>query len=43
MVLELCILFDHALYLYKVSWKYLKEFQSYWADMIPNIQIFKGE
>ena len=43
MVLDLCILSDHALYLYKVSWKYLQGFQSYWADMISKIQIFKGE
>ena len=29
MVLVLCILSDLALYLYKVSWKYLKGFQRY--------------
>ena len=41
MVLVLCKLSNHALYLYKVSWKYLKGFQSYWADTISYIKIFK--
>ena len=31
-VLNFCILPDHVLYLYQVSWKYLKGFPSYWAD-----------
>ena len=42
MVLVFCNLTNHALYLYKVSWKYLKGFQSYWADTISYIKIFKG-
>ena len=40
MIFALCISSNHVLYLYNVSWKYLKGFQSYWADMISNIQIF---
>ena len=41
MVLVLCKLSNHALYLYEVSWKYLKGFQSYSADTISYIKIFK--
>ena len=33
-VLALCTLSHVALHLYKVSWKYLKGFLSYRADMI---------
>ena len=40
-VLVLCKLSNHALYLYKVSWKYLKVFQSYSADTISYLNIFK--
>ena len=40
MVLNLCTLSDHALYLYQVSRKYLKEFLSYWADTISIILKF---
>ena len=41
MVLVLCMSFDDAWYLYQVSWKYLKGFQSLCADMISEVQFSK--
>ena len=42
MVLNPCISSDDALYLYQVSRKYLKEFQSDSADMICILKFTKG-
>ena len=42
MVFVLCLLSDDALYLYKVSWKYLIGFQSYGGTWFPIFNIFKG-
>ena len=42
MVFVLCTSSDHAIYLYQVSQKYLKEFQSYGADMISIPTFTKG-
>ena len=42
MVLVLCMSCNDALYLYRGSWKYLKGFQSYWADTISMVKFSKG-
>ena len=42
MVLNLCTLPDYALYLYQVSRKYLKGFQSYREDAICILKFSKG-
>ena len=42
-VLNLCISSDDALYLYQVSRKYLKEFQSYRANAICILKFTKGK
>ena len=39
---KLCTSSDHALYLYKVSQKYHKEFKSYGADTISMSKFTKG-
>ena len=42
MVFVLCMSFDDASYLYQGWWKYLKGFQSYWADTISTVKFSKG-
>ena len=42
MVLNLCTSSDDALYLYQVSRKYLKRFQSYWEDVVCILKFSKG-
>ena len=42
MVLNLCTLPDDALYLYQLSRKYLKEFQSYREDAVCILKFSKG-
>ena len=42
MVLNLCISPDNALYLYQVSRKYLKGFQSYGEDAVCILKFSKG-
>ena len=42
MVLNLCISPDDALYLYQVSRKYLKGFQSYQEDAVCILKFSKG-
>ena len=42
MILNLCILSDNALYLYQVSRKYLKGFQSYQEDADCILKFSKG-
>ena len=42
MVLYLCISTDDALYLYQVSRKYLKGFQSYCEDVVCTLKFSKG-
>ena len=42
-VFDLCTSSRHALYFYQVLWNYLKRYQSYRADMISILKIFKGE
>ena len=42
MVFVLCTLFDHPLYLYQVSQKYLKEFQSCDTETIPCQNLQRG-
>ena len=42
MVLNLCISPDNALYLYHVSRKYLKGFQSYQEDAVCILKFSKG-
>ena len=42
MVFNLCISSDDALYLYQVSRKYLKGFQSYWEDVVCKLKFSEG-
>ena len=42
MVLNLCISSDDALYLYRVSRKYLKGFQTYQEDAVCILKFSKG-
>ena len=42
MVLNFCISPDDAIYLYQVSRKYLKEFQSYCEDVVCILKFSKG-
>ena len=42
MVLNLCIFFDDALYLYQVSSKYLTGFQSFGADTTSKLKFSKN-
>ena len=41
-VVNLCTLYDHALYFYQVLWNYLKQYQSYRVDTISILKITKG-
>ena len=41
MVLVLCILFDDALYLYEISWKYLKRFFSYCRNATSTVKFLE--
>ena len=43
MVPDLCLSSDDPLYLYKVSWKYLKGFLSYWKDSENSVKKMQVE